>query len=196
MSECLCDQCVALCCRYFALPIDNPKTAKEYDDIRWYLLHESVVIFVEKKQWYLGVLTRCKHLQKDNRCGIYETRPTICRNYVTDNCDYHGGEYDFQLLFTSAEQLRRYAVEKLKKSGRWNPREGETELLGPGHPRFVGEAPRVLSLPILRNIAKPNGAANGSSDGGDESKGDLKPKIVMPRRAARRPAPRRPAPAR
>src|SRR5688500_19525139 len=79
MGSSLCDKCSALCCRYFALPIDNPETAREYDNIRWYLLHENVVAFIEKKQWYVGVMTRCKHLLDDNRCGIYETRPRICR---------------------------------------------------------------------------------------------------------------------
>ena len=50
MAESLCNKCSGLCCRYFALPIDNPTTAKDYDDIRWYLCHENVVIFIEKKQ--------------------------------------------------------------------------------------------------------------------------------------------------
>jgi len=74
MSSCLCDQCAGLCCRYFALPIDNPETKRDYDNIRWYLLHEKVVIFIESKQWYIGILNRCKQLQADNRCGIYQTR--------------------------------------------------------------------------------------------------------------------------
>jgi Fe-S-cluster containining protein len=112
----LCDQCSALCCRYFALEIDKPTTAEDYDNIRWYLVHENVVVYIHKKRWYLGILTRCKHLQEDNRCGIYKTRPRICRQYSTDNCDYHGGEYDFDVLFTSAEQLREYAEKKLGRS--------------------------------------------------------------------------------
>lgn len=111
---CLCDKCSALCCRYFALPLENPKTARDYDNIRWYLMHDQVVVYIEKKQWYLAVLTKCKNLRNDNLCGIYETRPQICRGYSTDNCDYHGGEYDFEKLFTSAEDLEAYAKEKLK----------------------------------------------------------------------------------
>src|SRR5688500_18812779 len=47
-KPCLCEQCAALCCRYFALPIDNPKSARQYDDIRWYLCHENVVVFIEE----------------------------------------------------------------------------------------------------------------------------------------------------
>ena len=112
-SSCLCDQCSALCCRYFVLEIDAPQTRQQYDDIRWYLVHQNVFVFIEKKKWYLGVYSRCKHLQADNRCGIYETRPRICREYSTDNCDYHGGEYDWEVLFSSAEQLWAYAEERL-----------------------------------------------------------------------------------
>lgn len=117
----LCDKCVALCCRYFALPIDNPDDAKEFDNIRWYLVHENVVVFVSQKQWYLGIMNRCKHLMDDNRCGIYETRPRICREFSTRNCDYHGDEYEFELLFTSADQLVEYAekvLNKKRKGGR------------------------------------------------------------------------------
>jgi len=113
MSSCLCDQCSALCCRYFVLEIDKPEDAEGYDNIRWYLVHEKTFVFIEKKKWYLGVYAKCKHLQLDNRCGIYETRPKICRKYTTDNCDYHGGEYNWEILFSSAEQFQTYALEKL-----------------------------------------------------------------------------------
>ncbi len=115
MAKSLCDSCAALCCRYFALEIDPPESVVDYDNIRWYLMHEHVVVFIEEGHWYLGVLTRCKHLQPDNRCGIYETRPRICRTYTTDNCDYHGAEYNYDVLFTSSEQLREYAEKQLKR---------------------------------------------------------------------------------
>ena len=147
----LCDKCSALCCRYFALPMDNPRTVGDYDNIRWYLMHENVVAFIQKKQWYLGVLTKCKHLQDDNRCGIYETRPRVCRTYSTENCDYHGGEYDFDILFTSAEQLREYAEKKLKRS--LIPRPKKKRRARPflitikPNPGTNGHS--VLSLPIL-----------------------------------------------
>lgn len=154
MPELLCDKCSALCCRYFALPLDNPKTARDYDNIRWYLCHENVVVFIEKKQWYIGILNRCKHLDSTNRCGIYETRPHICRKYSTDNCDYHGGDYDFDVLFTSAEQLHQYALKKLKKARarrckktgvetpRWDRKELRIRRDDDGH--------KSVSLPLLR----------------------------------------------
>ncbi|HYE18940.1 MAG TPA: YkgJ family cysteine cluster protein [Tepidisphaeraceae bacterium] len=114
--SCLCDSCSALCCRYFVLEIDKPEDAADYDNVRWYLVHEGTFVFIEKKKWFLGVYARCKHLQPDNRCGIYATRPKICRKYTTDNCDYHGGEYDWEVLFSSAEQLDAYAQERLAEA--------------------------------------------------------------------------------
>jgi Fe-S-cluster containining protein len=115
----LCDKCVALCCRYFALPIDNPKDKRDFDNIRWYLIHENVVVFVSEKQWYIGIMNKCKHLREDSRCGIYHTRPRICREFSTHNCDYHGDEYEFEMLFTSAEQLVEFAeIALAKKKGK------------------------------------------------------------------------------
>ena len=61
-GECLCDFCTGVCCRYFSLPINNPTTWDEYDTIRWYLAHGQTVIYVEKEQWYLLVMTRCQYL--------------------------------------------------------------------------------------------------------------------------------------
>jgi Fe-S-cluster containining protein len=159
-TTCLCDRCAALCCRYFALPIDNPRTATEYDNIRWYLMHENVVIFVQDKQWYLGVSTRCKNLLPDNRCAIYDERPRICRSYSTDNCDYHGGEYDYDLLFTSSEQLREYAEKKLGRSILSRKRAARPRAVraarrngvnghANGDAHVNGNGHSVLSLPVL-----------------------------------------------
>lgn len=114
-DPCLCDQCSALCCRYFALPVDEPTTPASFDDMRWYLAHENVHIFVEDGDWFLAVQTRCQYLRDDNKCGIYEDRPRICREYTTDNCDYHVGAYEFEQYFTSPDQLEAYAQATLGK---------------------------------------------------------------------------------
>jgi Fe-S-cluster containining protein len=164
------------------LEIDTPETRRAYDDIRWYLIHENVFVFIEKKKWYLGIYSRCKHLQTDNRCGIYETRPQICREYSTDNCDYHGGEYDWDILFSSAEQLEKYGKEKLaedrakaRKKNQKPGANGEKKakqrrsrlpklrpslILGPavagvrlGNGR--GDGLRGMSLPVLPGVASP-----------------------------------------
>ncbi|HBN78780.1 MAG TPA: zinc/iron-chelating domain-containing protein [Planctomycetaceae bacterium] len=120
-GEFLCDHCTAKCCRYFALPIDTPDSREELENLRWYLLHDNVSIFVDEETWYLMVHTTCKKLRDDNLCGIYETRPQICRDYSTDNCEYDGdGCYD--QLFETAEQMGEYTEarfpQKKKRSRR------------------------------------------------------------------------------
>lgn len=106
-GDCLCDHCHAKCCKYFALPIDTPTTRKDFDYLRWYLLHADASVFVEEDDWYLLVHTACKHLQPDNRCGIYETRPQICRDYGTEHCEFDD-DYVYERYFETAEQVEEY----------------------------------------------------------------------------------------
>ncbi len=166
----LCDQCSALCCRYFVLEIDKPETRRAYDDIRWYLVHENVFVFIEKKKWYLGIYSSCKHLQPDNRCGIYESRPKICRDYSTENCDYHGGEYDWEVLFSSAEQLEKYGREKLaEERKRRKKREARSEKKSKRRPRRLPKLrPSFMLGPALArgHNGNGNGNANGNGRGG------------------------------
>ena len=107
-GEVLCDYCTAKCCRYFALPIDTPGSRTDFEFIRWYLLHDRATVFVEGKTWYLLVHTECKHLGADQRCGIYETRPEICREYTTDECEYDDS-WTYQRYFETSEQVKEYA---------------------------------------------------------------------------------------
>lgn len=106
-GEVLCSYCPAKCCRYFALPIEPPTTRQDFEFIRWYLLHEHATVFTEDDDWYLLVHTTCKHLQPDNRCGIYETRPQICRDYSTKNCEYED-EWTYDRYFETPEQVEEY----------------------------------------------------------------------------------------
>ena len=99
-----CNLCTGMCCTYFALEIDKPTTIAEFENIKWYIIHENTSIFIQDGDWYLQIKNRCRHLLPDYRCGIYETRPEICRSYGFDEkgrvqCDkvtdggYHEAEY-------------------------------------------------------------------------------------------------------
>lgn len=112
MPGILCEHCTAMCCRYIALPIETPEERADFDDVRWYLLHENVSVFVEKGEWYIHFATDCRHLLPDHRCGIYETRPRICRKYDTINCDYHSGEYGWDHHFMSPDHLDEYVTQR------------------------------------------------------------------------------------
>lgn len=106
-EESLCDYCTAKCCRYFALPIETPTAFQDFEFIRWYLLHDKATIFTDDEDWYLLVHTTCKHLQTDHRCGIYETRPQICRDYSTNNCEYED-DWVYDRYFETPEQVWEY----------------------------------------------------------------------------------------
>jgi uncharacterized protein len=115
-ETCLCDHCTAKCCRYFALPIEEPETFEDFEYIRWFLLHERASVFKEDENWYLLVHTTCRHLQPDNRCGIYETRPKICQEYSTKDCEYEDDwTYDFYL--ETADQVAEYMEAVLQEEG-------------------------------------------------------------------------------
>ncbi len=109
----LCDGCSGLCCQYFALPIETPEDKGDYDDIRWYLCHKGIEIFVEDGDWYIKIKNKCKHFsEKSNRCRIYTKRPRICRQYSSKGCDYIEGEYDYKLYLTSDKQIEEHIKTK------------------------------------------------------------------------------------
>ena len=109
----LCEKCTGLCCRYFALPIETPEDWGDYDDIRWFLCHKGISVFVEDGDWYINIKNRCKYLTNgDHRCKIYEKRPRICRGYSRRSCDMAEGEYDYELHFTSDKHMEEYMKKK------------------------------------------------------------------------------------
>ena len=112
-GEILCEYCTAKCCRYFALPIDEPTKRTDYEFIRWFLLHGQATVFIEDETWYLMIHTKCKHLQDDNRCGIYETRPDVCREYTIDECEYED-DWVYEHYWETPEQVAEYAEAVLR----------------------------------------------------------------------------------
>ncbi|MDR1924062.1 MAG: YkgJ family cysteine cluster protein [Planctomycetaceae bacterium] len=113
MGECICSYCPGKCCRYFALPIDTPESWDDFENIRWYLLHERATVFVDDGTWYLLVHTKCRHLNDtNNRCEIYNNRPKICRKYSNKKCEYED-HYVYDQYFEVADQIKEYAEAKL-----------------------------------------------------------------------------------
>ena len=107
-GEVLCTYCTAKCCRYFALPIDTPVDRQDFDYLRWFMIHGRVSLFVEEETWFLMVHADCRHLMDDLRCGIYQDRPQICRDYTTDNCEYDDDAV-YDQFFETPEQIQEYA---------------------------------------------------------------------------------------
>ncbi|MBN1909888.1 MAG: YkgJ family cysteine cluster protein [Pirellulales bacterium] len=127
-GEVLCTYCPAKCCRYFALPIETPVDWEDFEFIRWYLLHDRATVFTEEDTWYLLVHNKCKVLRDDNLCGKYETRPQICRDYTTDNCEYED-EWVYDQYFETPEQVLEYAEAVLGPPSGKNIRSPKPETL-------------------------------------------------------------------
>lgn len=104
----LCQYCNGKCCRYFAMSIDEPTDWEDFENMRWYLLHEHAAVFTEDGNWYLLVTTKCKNLGDDNYCKNYEHRPVVCRTYSTERCEYEDN-WVYDRLFDDSEQVFEYA---------------------------------------------------------------------------------------
>lgn len=107
-----CSKCLpSKCCTYFALAVDNPESRKDFEAMLWQVAHEKVSFYIQKNQWYMMVHNRCRFLTSANQCAIYETRPYICREHSTKDCEYTSDEYGFSEHFRSYDELLIYIKE-------------------------------------------------------------------------------------
>jgi uncharacterized protein len=107
-----CINCNGVCCKYVAIEIDAPETKKDFEDLKWYVCHKNVQVYVEEDgTWNVEFLTDCEFLDKKNKCTVYEKRPEICREYGQDECPFHN-EYVEQHTFKTLEELEKYIKDK------------------------------------------------------------------------------------
>lgn len=112
-----CIKCGSVCCKHVALEIDKPRSKQDFDFIRWYLLHENIEVFTEDDgTWYLKFQTPCRKLLPDGRCGYYEKRPSICRDYPPKDreCEFDGDDPYFKDRFLTAEDLDSFLKKREK----------------------------------------------------------------------------------
>ncbi len=108
------------CCTYFTQQIDTPRSMAEFDTLLWQLAHRDVQAYKDEDGWFLLVNNPCTKLQEDGGCGIYETRPQICRDHSNDYCEYDTtAESGFDLFFADYDSLLTYCKKRFKK---WDKR--------------------------------------------------------------------------
>lgn len=117
------------CCRYVTAQIKAPRSRADYDEIRWFLLHENVQVFVDDDGWYIEFATTCRHLQ-GHRCGTYASRPAVCSDYDVENCTRYGDGEPHKHLFTNEDQYLNFLRRHRPKAYAWvmNPRPKEAPL--------------------------------------------------------------------
>jgi len=111
-----CVSCKAECCKSVTVEINTPKTKQDFDEVKWFILHENVMVYIDHdKNWNVEFVTKCKSLGPDNRCLIYEIRPAICRLYPKkgESCVY--GTDACKKRFTTVEEVTAYFEAKQKR---------------------------------------------------------------------------------
>src|SRR5262245_39580218 len=96
-----CAEC-GLCCTYLAIEIDGPTSVKRATELLWYLYHEHVSLHVNDDDWMVQFETTCRFLTPERRCGIYATRPHICREFSEQECEVNTGDGDGLTFYTPA----------------------------------------------------------------------------------------------
>lgn len=110
-----CKDCGAKCCKYFAFQIEAPKNKHDFENIRWYLAHKNVSVFIEGRRWHLEIKNECRYLTDDHRCSIYEKRPLICREHDAYTCEKDFDDFCHDIVFHDIEEFDRYLEERFKK---------------------------------------------------------------------------------
>jgi len=104
------------CCTYFTQQVETPRSKYDFEHLLWQISHENVNVYKDEDGWYLMFRSQCTHLQTDGRCGIYETRPEICRVYENDYCEYdEPAEEGFEMFFADYAALHKYCKKRFKK---------------------------------------------------------------------------------
>lgn len=103
-----CSTCNGACCRYIVTEIDSPEEVEDFEEIKWYVAHKNVNVFVDEEDaWHLEFLTPCEHLGEDNLCKIYEKRPKICRDFSVDECPHHN-HYSEKYTFNKISDIEDF----------------------------------------------------------------------------------------
>ena len=97
------------CCEYVALEIDEPENEKDFDEIRWFLAHKDVWVFIDNDDsWNLQFNTPCEKIGDGGWCEIYERRPFICGAHSSETCDKHGEGDSYKLLWKNIEGFEKW----------------------------------------------------------------------------------------
>lgn len=122
-----CANCDGACCKYIAMELDCPEDLDDFENIKWYIIHKNVRVYVEDDcTWNIEFLTPCKNLGENNNCMAYDKRPKICRKYDHDECTFHNG-YSEKYSFETIEDVDKYLEEVFEKGKHIVPEVEEDE---------------------------------------------------------------------
>ena len=96
--------------------METPRSMSDFDHMLWQLAHKDMQAYKDEDGWFLIAMNQCQFLQAGGGCGIYETRPQICRDYSNDFCEYdEPAEIHFEYFFKTYQELDDYCRKRFKK---------------------------------------------------------------------------------
>jgi Fe-S-cluster containining protein len=106
------------CCTYITQQLDTPRSKSDFDTLLWQVSHQHISVYQDSDGWFLLIDTPCSHLEADGGCGIYSTRPEICREHSNDYCEYDAPASEaFKRYFRNHSELLAYCRKRFKKWG-------------------------------------------------------------------------------
>ena len=106
----------SICCTYVTQHIDTPRSKVDFQHLLWQVSHDHVTAYKDEDGWTLLIEAKCQHLQVDGACGIYATRPQICRDHSNEYCEFDAPSEDgFDLYFQNYEELLAYCKKRFKR---------------------------------------------------------------------------------
>jgi hypothetical protein len=107
------------CCSYFTQQIDTPRKKSDFQTLLWQIAHRDIEIYKDEDGWFLIINNSCNFILAGGGCAIYDERPTICREYDNDWCEYdEPAEDNFKLHFTNYKSLLKYCKKRFKRWGK------------------------------------------------------------------------------
>lgn len=112
-----CTTCNGACCRYVSVRLEAPRSRRDFDEIIWFVCHDNVVVYKDTdNDWLVEMMTPCLFL-KGNKCGIYDNRPKVCRDYDPGNCTHISGRADAKVVFASPDDVREFTEKRWSRNG-------------------------------------------------------------------------------
>ena len=110
-------ECGGRCCRYITVEVASPRSHDDWDEMRWWLAHEGVIVSKDEDGWQLHIESRCSNLRADNACAIYPHHMDTCEDYDASNCEFTG-PLDQEFELRSEADLEAYLRRRKLVRGR------------------------------------------------------------------------------
>ncbi len=118
-----CNQCGKCCSGIYLIHGEEViSSVPQFEDLK--KRHEDYRHFLPIEETEQGIKFRCKHLQEDKSCGIYDDRPMFCKKYPSETTLLMGGSlapqcgFSFKAKYSFTEMLDKAAEKKKLNPGK------------------------------------------------------------------------------